>query len=633
MQNIKEQLKKTPKSPGVYLMHDNNNQVLYVGKAKHLNNRLRSYFNSQSNLSPKIQQLVHQIDRFEYIITETETEALILENNLIKQLKPYYNDRLKDDKTYPFIKVTLNEKFPKVLFTRNIKNDGSKYFGPFTSARSVRTTMNLLKRLFPYRSCTKTITGNDERPCLDFHIKRCVGPCIGASKQNDYNQIIKQVVLFLEGDKKEVIRQLKTSMEISSLELEFEKAANFRDQIHSIEQINEKQRIFNSDKSNQDVIGIYRSQSEAAIQVLHIRNGNMIGRNHFIMESIMDNKENVIAREFIEQYYTFYHEIPSEIIVQSELDIEKEITIQWLKSKKNTSVKITVPYKGDKKKLLDLAIQNAKEQYNSEFITHKIQLEQTNDSLKEIQESLGLHAIPHRIECYDISNIQGSNPVGSMTVFIDGKPDKSHYRKFKISTVTGINDYEMMKEVLSRRLSNLKDINKTDWSESPDLIVIDGGKGHLNASLQTLLELGFYPKINICSLAKKQEEIFIPEQSESILLPRNSKALHLFQYIRDEAHRFAITFHRSLRSKKSTLSILDNIPGIGPKKKSELLDKYPTISKIENASINKIAKLYGFNHELAIKIKNTISEWRKTQTQIAITLKKQRKHSNQTNVS
>ena len=615
--NIAEQLTKTPVNPGVYLMQDSNNQVLYVGKAKHLKNRIRSYFNSSSNLSPKIQQLVHKIERFEFIVTETETEALILENNLIKQLKPYYNDRLKDDKTYPFIKVTLQEKFPKVLFTRNIKNDGSKYFGPFTSARSVRTTMNLLKKLFPYRSCTKTITGKDERPCLDFHIHRCVGPCIGASKREDYNEIINQVILFLEGDKKEVIRQLKTAMEKSSVNLEYEKAANYRDQIHSIEQINEKQRIFNADKSNQDIIGIHLASNEAAIQILHIRNGNMIGRNHFIMESIMDNKENIIAREFIEQYYNFYHEIPSEIIVQTELDTDKEITKEWLKTKKNKPVKITIPYRGNKKKLLNLAIHNAKEQYNSKFIGEKIQLEQTKDSLIEIEESLGLNKIPTRIECYDISNIQGTNPVGSMTVFIDGKPSKSHYRKFKIANVKGINDYEMMKEVLSRRLRNLKDTTKTEWNDKPDLIIIDGGKGHLNASLQTLLELGQYPDISICSLAKKKEEIFIPEQSESIILPRNSKALHLFQFIRDEAHRFAITFHRSLRSKKSNLSILDSIPGIGPKKKYSLLEKYQTIKQIENASIANISKLYGFNDELAQKVKNTINEWRKSKREIS----------------
>ena len=615
--NIAEQLTKTPVNPGVYLMQDSNNQVLYVGKAKHLRNRIRSYFNTSSNLSPKIQQLVHKIERFEFIVTETETEALILENNLIKQLKPYYNDRLKDDKTYPFIKVTLQEKFPKVLFTRNIKNDGSKYFGPFTSARSVRTTMNLLKKLFPYRSCTKTITGKEERPCLDFHINRCVGPCIGASKRQDYNEIINQVILFLEGDKKEVIRQLKTAMEKSSVNLEYEKAANYRDQIHSIEQINEKQRIFNADKSNQDIIGIHLASNEAAIQILHIRNGNMIGRNHFIMESIMDNKENIIAREFIEQYYNFYHEIPSEIIVQTELDTDKEITKEWLKTKKNKPVKITVPYRGDKKKLLNLAIQNAKEQYNSKFIGEKIQLEQAKDSLIEIEESLGLNKIPTRIECYDISNIQGTNPVGSMTVFIDGKPSKSHYRKFKIANVKGINDYEMMKEVLSRRLRNLKNTTKTEWNDKPDLIIIDGGKGHLNASLQTLLELGQYPDISICSLAKKKEEIFIPEQSESIILSRNSKALHLFQFIRDEAHRFAITFHRSLRSKKSNLSILDSIPGIGPKKKYSLLEKYQTIKQIENASIANISKLYGFNNDLAQKVKNTINEWRKSQQEIS----------------
>ncbi len=615
--NIVEQLSKTPSDPGVYLMQNENNQVLYVGKAKHLKNRIRSYFNSSSNLSPKIQQLVHNIERFEYIVTETETEALILENNLIKQLKPYYNDRLKDDKTYPFIKVTLQEKFPKVLFTRNIKNDGSKYFGPFTSARSVRTTMNLLKRLFPYRSCTKTITGKDDRPCLDFHINRCVGPCIGASTKDDYNEIINHVILFLEGDKKEIIRQLKTAMKNSSINLEYEKAANYRDQILSIEQINEKQRMFNADKSYKDIIGIYLSNNEAAIQVLHIRNGNMVGRNHFLMESIMDNKENVIAREFIEQYYSFYHEIPSEIIVQTELDTEREITEAWLKSKKNKSVKITIPQRGDKKKLLNLAIQNAKEQYNNKFVGEKIQLEHTKNTLLEIEESLGLNKIPKRIECYDISNIQGTNPVGSMTVFIDGEPEKSHYRKFKIAHVEGINDYSMMKEVLSRRLKNLSDPKKPDWNNKPDLIVIDGGKGHLNASLQTLLELGLYPEINICSLAKKKEEIFIPEQAESIILPRNSTALHLFQYIRDEAHRFAITFHRSLRNKKSNLSIIDSIPGIGPKKKFALFEKYQTIKQIENASITNISEINGFNNSLAQKIKNTIKEWRKSQQEIS----------------
>ena len=476
---------------------------------------------------------------------------------------------------------------------------------------------NLLKRLFPYRSCTKTITGKDDRPCLDFHINRCVGPCIGASTKDDYNEIINHVILFLEGDKKEIIRQLKTAMKKSSINLEYEKAANYRDQILSIEQINEKQRMFNADKSYKDIIGIYLSNNEAAIQVLHIRNGNMVGRNHFLMESIMDNKENVIAREFIEQYYSFYHEIPSEIIVQTELDTEREITEAWLKSKKNKSVKITIPQRGDKKKLLNLAIQNAKEQYNNKFVGEKIQLEHTKNTLLEIEESLGLNKIPKRIECYDISNIQGTNPVGSMTVFIDGEPEKSHYRKFKIAHVEGINDYSMMKEVLSRRLKNLSDPKKPDWNNKPDLIVIDGGKGHLNASLQTLLELGLYPEINICSLAKKKEEIFVPEQAESIILPRNSTALHLFQYIRDEAHRFAITFHRSLRNKKSNLSIIDSIPGIGPKKKFALFEKYQTIKQIENASITNISKINGFNNSLAQKIKNTIKEWRKSQEKIS----------------
>jgi len=605
MSNFSERLTRLPVQPGVYLMKDISGKVLYIGKASALRNRVRSYFQKKANLPPKIKRMVSMINDFEFIVTESELEAFLLESNLIKQYQPRFNARLKDGKSYPFIKIDTSEAFPQVYITRKPNDDGSRYFGPFANAGSVRRTLGLLKKLFPYRSCTKHISGTDERPCLDFHINRCVGPCIGAVDVDGYDDIIQQVILFMEGKTADVTKKIRENMLYASEQLDYEKATVLRDQLTAIEQIHEKQKVINISTENIDVIGGAKYRDQCRIEVFFIRKGKLIGRDQFIMQGTSEDSESEILSAFITQFYSHAHYIPSKILIPEKVANIDSIE-SWLTTKKSSKVKVTVPYRGEKKRLLEMVKENA-ERGLEQLKLKEIEEGSTDEALSQLQEALNLPKLPWRIETYDISNIQGSNSVGSMVVFENGKPFKSDYRRFIIRNVEGIDDYSMMKEVLTRRFKKLKD-NSTQsnaWVKSPDLVLIDGGKGHLSAALQVFLELGI-KDISLASIAKQQEEIFVPETPEPIILDRRSQALYLLQRSRDEAHRFAITFHRKRRSKSSTTSKLDSIPGIGVERRKQLLRKFGSTKMIEEAHIDDIASLPGFNISLAGRIKDRL---------------------------
>ena len=626
--DFSERLKATPAKPGVYLMRDSSGDVLYVGKAAGLRSRVSSYFAASANLPRKIANMVGKVADYEYIVTESEQEALILECNLIKEHQPPFNARLKDDKSYPFIKIDVSEDFPQVYITRRVNKDGSRYFGPFASAGSVRRTLNLLKKLFPYRSCTKTITGNDARPCLDFHIHRCVGPCIGAVDRQEYAEVIDQVVLFLEGKTNKVVGSIKNRMLDAADSLEFEKAAVLRDQLTAIEKVNEGQKVLHLTSENVDVIATAPGSREAWVEVFFIRQGKLIGRDNFLMAGTQDDEPNKILTAFVKQFYDATPYVPPRILLQHSLE-EADSIAKWLQEKRKGNVRFHVPQRGEKRRLVQMVAENAEQGLEQLRVKQISDTAAMDAAMLELQEALSLPYPPKRIECYDISNIQGTNAVGSMVVFEDAKPKKAHYRRFQIKSVKGVDDYSMMREMLTRRfkrlaqsrkprkldapeggvepavISNGKASGKNSWGIEPDLVLIDGGKGHLGAALQVFLELGIND-IPLASLAKENEEIFIPMMSESIMLPRNSQGLYLVQRARDEAHRFAITFHRERRSKKSVQSALDLVPGIGPKRKRMLIRRFGSIRGISNASVDEIAAVPGMTLSLARSIKNYV---------------------------
>ena len=619
--DFSERLKATPAKPGVYLMRDKSSEVLYVGKAAGLRNRISSYFAPSASLQRKISNMVARVADYEYIVTESESEALILECNLIKEHQPPYNARLKDDKSYPFIKIDVSEDFPQVYITRRVNKDGSRYFGPFASAGSVRRTLSLLKKLFPYRSCTKTITGTDARPCLDFHIHRCVGPCIGAVDKREYAEVIDQVVLFLEGKTNKVVGSIKRRMLDAADSLEFEKAAVLRDQLTAIEKVNEGQKVLHLTSENADVIAVAPGPREAWVEVFFIRQGKLIGRDNFLMAGTQDDDPDKILTAFVKQFYDATPYVPPRILVQHHLE-EPEGIVKWLREKRQGSVRVHVPQRGEKRRLIEMVAENAAQGLEQLRVKQLSDTAAMDAAMSELQEALSLPYPPRRIECYDISNIQGTNAVGSMVVFEDAKPKKAHYRRFKIKAVEGVDDYSMMREILTRRFkrlaqsrrpqeadspatSNQKKSGGNSWGIVPDLVLIDGGKGHLGASLQVFLELGIND-IPLASLAKENEEIFIPMMSESIMLPRNSQGLYLVQRARDEAHRFAITFHRERRSKKGVQSALDLVPGIGPKRKRMLIRRFGSLRGVSNASVEEIAAVPGMTLSLARSVKNYV---------------------------
>ena len=611
-------MKATPTKPGVYLLKGGHGEVLYVGKAASLRNRLQSYFGSLSNLEPKIRHLASRIADFEFIVTESEAEALILENTLIKKQRPKYNARLKDDKTYPYLKIGLNEDFPQVYITRRVMNDGARYFGPYASAGSVRRTMDLLKKLFPYRSCTRVITGNDARPCLEHFINRCVAPCIGAADKEEYRRVIDQVVMFMEGRTEAVVRDLRRKMEDAAELMEFERAAVLRDQLRAIERVTEGQKVVSMSEDDQDVIAMARTGDEAWVEVFFVRMGKLIGREHFIMDGVQDETPNRILSDFVKQYYDSVPQIPPRLLLQHPLE-DGGLIQEWLESKRGKRVDLRVPERGEKRKLVQMVAENAGqglEQLKAKWVSNADAL---RSAMEELQERLNLPRLPLRIECYDISNIQGTTPVGSMVVFEDGRPKSSHYRRFSIKTVEGIDDYAMMQEMLRRRFRRMgrqRDDDKADaestserggqqkqsWGVIPDLVLIDGGKGHLNAVVEVLLELGV-DDVPLASLAKENEEIFVRDTPESIMLPRNSPALYLVQRLRDEAHRFAVTYHQRSRTKKGMQSALDAVPGIGPKRKRTLLRRFGSARGVKEASLEELSAIPGMTRTLAQKVK------------------------------
>jgi len=610
-QDFSQRLKATPTKPGVYIMRNANGDILYVGKAASLRHRLRSYFAAGARHERKVRNMMARVFDFEFVLTESESEALILECNLIKEHKPPYNVRLKDDKSYPFIKIDTTEAFPQVYITRKVTDDGAKYFGPFASAYSVRRTLALLKKLFPYRSCTKVITGNDPRPCLDFYIHRCIGPCIGAVDQNQYAGVIDQVVLFLEGKTAAVARDIAKRMRQAAEALEFERASILRDQYRAIEKVNEGQKVLHLTSENADVIAMAPASTEAWVEVFFVRQGKVVGRDNFIMAGTEDNTPGGILSAFVEQFYNASPYVPPRILLQHPLN-DVEAIGPWLEQKRQGKVKLYVPQRGEKRKLVEMVAENAVEGLEQ----LRVRQDERGDmeaAVSELQEALNLPKPPQRIECYDISNIQGTNSVGSMVVLEDGKPKTSHYRRFKVKSVEGIDDYSMMREVLTRRFKRIAKENETSsegggtasedtWQIVPDLVLIDGGKGHLGAALQVLLELGV-EWIPLASLAKENEELFVPQTPEPIVLPRTSQALFLVQRARDEAHRFAITYHRQRRSKSAVVSAMNGVPGIGPKRRGLLLRKFGSARGVREASVEELAAVPGMTVKLATRLK------------------------------
>ncbi len=619
-------LRITPEKPGIYMMKDAKDKVLYVGKANSLRNRIRSYFGSPHNLAPKIQRMVSKVVDFEFIVTDSEAEALILECTLIKKLRPTYNARLKDDKSYPYLKIDLKEDFPQVYITRRVAQDGARYFGPFATVGSIRRTMDLLKKLFPYRSCTKVITGKDSRPCLEYYINRCVAPCIGLVDRDEYHEVINQVVMFMDGDTDAIVEEVRHKMEGASENMEFERAAVLRDQIRSIQQVIEEQRIKVASNANHDLdaIAMAEGEDEAWVEIFFIRQGKLIGRDHFIMEGTQDDPPGHILAEFIKQYYQSASFIPPRVVLQYLLEDEKLIQ-DWLKEKQGRSVTLARPMRGEQHKLIKMVAENAAQglvQRRAKWLSNTSAVQQAR---AELQEELNLPDLPSRIECYDISNIQGTNSVGSMVTFQDGFPKPAHYRRFQIKTVDGINDYAMMQEVLRRRFKRLAALrgkrrgheseekpegeattqSEESWGIVPDLVLIDGGKGHLSAALEVFLELGI-DFIPLASIAKENEWLFVPQTLEPIVLAPNSQALYLVQRIRDEAHRFAITYHRKRRSKAAVASSVDLVPGIGPKRKRMLMRRFGSIKGIKEAAVDDIAAVPGMTRSLATKLKESL---------------------------
>jgi len=596
---LEEQLSGLPANPGVYLFKDDVGRIIYVGKATNLNNRVRSYFGASSGLSSKIQQLVLKVRELEFIITGSEQEALILECNLIKKYHPKYNVSLKDGKTFPYLKITVNEDWPGIYITRRFKNDGAKYFGPFASAGSVRKTLRLIKKIFSFRSCIKTITGTDRRPCLDYYIHRCLGPCVGAVSKQEYHKVINQVILFLEGKQELVCRELKNKMRSAAQQSQFEKAALLRDQIQAIERVIEGQRIAVTLKGEQDIIALAQDEKQACVEIFSVRNNKLVGREHFVMEGTCGEEPDQVMTNFVKQYYASVSFIPSLVLLQHPI-CEMALLSEWLKQQKRNNVTIQVPQRGVKRKLVNMVAENADKDLLL-TMARRANLELITSGLQELKDKLSLPRIPLRIEGYDISDIGGALAVGSMVVLEKGLPKSSLYRRFQVKMVTSANDYAMIQEILRRRFKRSA-ASGSSWAVMPDLIIIDGGKGHLNAALQVRQELGI-DFIPMASLAKENEDVFVPGKSDPLDISNDSSALHILQRVRNEAHRFAISYHRKLRRKEGIVSILDAIPGVGLKRKRVLIKRFGSVAAIKKASVAEIGQTETINLTLARKIK------------------------------
>ncbi len=609
-------LNTLPSKPGCYLMKNAAGTIIYVGKAISLKNRVRSYFHADASHDSKTRRLVRDIADIEWIVVGSELEALILEMNLIKKHRPKYNVRLKDDKRYPYIKIHWADPFPKVTVTRQMVEDGSRYFGPYTSAWAVYQTLDVLRRIFPYLTCDRQITGQDQRACLYYDIKLCLAPCIGASTQVQYRQMISDLMDFLSGHSEEIVKRIQQDMEKAADEMRFERAAALRDQLKAIQSIIERQKIvFASDYLDSDVLAMARADGEACVQIFFIRGGKLIGREYFILEGTEDAADTEIMSQFVKQFYTEAASIPQQVLLPEELE-EARIISQWLRSRRGGGkVEFFVPKSGQPHELVEMASENAAETLQALRTQWQADSHKQEQALAELHSALGLSAPPNRIECYDVSHTQGVATVGSMVVFTQGVPDKKLYRRFNIeSTSIGApDDFASMEEMLTRRFKHWQAARETagqpgakqdaSFSILPDLIVIDGGKGQLGRAVKVLEAAGLAETLPVVGLAKQEEEIFFPHRANGLLLPRHSQGLYLIQRIRDEAHRFGITAHRKKRTKLGLASQLDSIPGIGPTRRKALLKHFGSMDKIRDASLDELASVPGMNQSSAASIK------------------------------
>ena len=604
---LSQKIKSIPRKPGVYLFHDESGKVLYVGKAKVLRSRVRSYFRKSSLSIPRIQNMVKKISDIEWLVTRSESEALLTEAAMIKEHEPRYNILMRDDKSYPYVRIT-NEPFPQVLLTRKIVNDGSRYFGPFTEVYNLRETLKVIHKIFPVRSCSYLI--NDDiiarkkiSVCLDYHIRKCLGPCEGLQSQEDYSAMIEEVVRFLHGRTDKIVKQLRNEMVEASQKQDYEEAALCRDRISAVEAFTKRQRKISASFADQDIIAVAVQQKDACAAVIRLRNGRIIGRERMFLSGVHEQNMSEILSGFMKQFYLESDFLPQEILLQEKPEGCDSLA-EWLSEKRGKKVTITAPQRGEKAKLVRLSLQNAELLLAENIRKRERRRELVPEMIQQLQADLNLEVPPRRIEAFDISNIQGSNPVGSMVCFVDGVAKKSEYRKFKIKTVKGIDDFAMIREVVLRRYSRLK----SEKATFPDLILIDGGKGQLSMAVSALQELGL-SYISVIGLAKRLEEVYVPGSSDPQNIPKSSPGLFLLRRIRDEAHRFAVTFHRLRRKKAATESIFDGISGIGPARRKNLLTKFENVKSISDASVEKVAEEVGVGEKLAEEIISVAKEF------------------------
>ncbi|MGE5484543.1 MAG: excinuclease ABC subunit UvrC [Ignavibacteriales bacterium] len=631
-ERLHDKIKNLPESPGVYLFKDSRGRVIYVGKAISLRNRVRSYFQSSELYTRRLTGLLDNIADMEFITTSSEVEALILESNLIKKYKPRYNIKLRDDKHYPYIRVTLEEEWPRALIARSMKKDGSRYFGPYTRTGAVRETLRALHRVLGYRTCTNDVFKNARRPCLNYHIGRCMGPCRGLVDRETYAAAVRDMCSLLEGRGGDVIKRLKTRMERAAEALDFETAARLRDQLRAIQEIGEKQSIIIHDMKDRDVVGLASEGNDACVQVFQVREGKMLGRETFALSDVAGADQSEILGSFMKLYYSAATSIPVEVVLPAlpGEPAEWESIEAWLTSLKGSRVRLRVPARGRLRDLVDMAAKNARLALDEMKPREEREYERLESSLDKLASAVGLPSRPRRIEGYDISNIQGKQPVGSMVVFTGGRPDKDQYRRFHIRSKQTPDDFAMMQEMLLRRFRRgLAEREAVDhdagdsddagaghgvgagdgargFVDFPDLVMVDGGKGQLSAAVEVVEHLGLRD-IPIIGLAKQEEEIFLPGRSDPVILPRDSDALFLIQRLRDEAHRFAIGYHRKLRGKEGLKSLLDEVPGIGPKRRSALLKRFGSVRSIAAAEVEEIARVEGIGPELARKVKDALA--------------------------
>jgi excinuclease ABC subunit C len=632
-------LRQLPPSPGVYLMRGADGRVLYVGKADALRNRVRSYFGSKAALDARIVRMTQEVADIDYVVTDTVSEAFILEGNLIKEHRPRFNIRLRDDKSYPFVKITLGEDFPRIVRTRKLARDGSRYFGPYASASSVDDTLKLLRRIFPFRTCDLEIPEGKrvlERPCLLYYINRCQGPCIQAVEKAPYRATIGRIVDFLEGKQEGIADELRSEMEANSDALRFEQAAVARDKLRAVERTIEQQKVAAYSRAEQDVVGMAREEGEACLQLFVIRNGKMIGREHFIVENARDATDGEVLASFLQQYYAVSERPPREVLVPA-VPAEADDLAAFLAGRRGSRVALHVPERGEKRRLVALATQNAVEALAKERAEWLADVGKRDEALDGLAAALGLARQPERIECFDMSNIQGTSAVGSMVVFVNGRPEPREYRRFRIRSGETPDDFRMMAEVLRRRFSraarlrqetgalSLAAVGADEVPESiedeagepgggrsrdgwalPDLVIVDGGKGQLSAALGAMTELGM-ADVPLAGLAKRFEELHVPGRGDPIVLPRRAQALYLVQRIRDEAHRFAITYHRSVRGKRALASVFDEVPGIGPARKKALLKRFGSVRRIRDASVEELAATPGVGRAAAERLKSHLA--------------------------